>query len=687
MSKSLESQPLLQPWQGPYGGLPPFTGVVTADFKPAIEFSIAENRSEIDAIANNSQAASFENTIAALENSGRRLDRLMRVYSIWTGTMTNPDLQALEKEMAPRIAAFSDEVMQNAALFQRIETVYRSSELKSLTKEQQRLAWKYFSDFIRAGAKLDASKKARLSEINQRLASLFTQFNQNLLADESSFILFQEEKDLVGLSENLKASAKASAKAHGFDGQWAINNTRSSVEPFLVQSERSDLRQKVWQSFMNRGANGDARDNHAGISEILQLRRERAKLLGYETHAHWRLEKEMAKTPAAALALLEKVWKPAVGRVKEEVAEMLPLAKAFDGSTEIKPWDYRFYAERVRKLKYDVDENEIKPYFELEGLREGMFWVAGELFNFEFRQAKDIAVLHPDIRVWEVSERGTGAAIGLWFFDPYARPGKRSGAWMSSYRRQEKFKTPVTTIVSNNSNFVKGAAGEPILISLHDAKTLFHEFGHALHGLSSNVNYPSLAGTMVPRDYVEFPSQLFEDWLMTPEVLNRFALHSKTKAPMPESLVKKIKNAGTFNQGFETLEYLSSAIVDMKYHLSQDEKIDPKTFEAAVLKDLGMPKEMVMRHRSAQFAHIFGSDGYSAGYYSYLWADTLSASTFEAFTEAKGPYDKEVAGRLRKEVLSVGNSVDPAEGFRAFRGHDPDSDALMRKRGFPLSAG
>jgi peptidyl-dipeptidase Dcp len=385
--------------------------------------------------------------------------------------------------------------------------------------------------------------------------------------------------------------------------------------------------------------------------------------------------------------LMEAVWKPAVARARQEVADMQAVANRSPEKAKIAPWDYRYYAEKVRKAKYDLDENEVKPYLQLEKLREGMFWLAGELFGFEFVPTTGVAVYHPDVRVFEVKDRQSGRHVGLWYFDPYARKGKRSGAWMNAYRNQERFRDNVTTIVSNNSNFVKPAEGQPVLVSWRDAETLFHEFGHALHGLSSNVTYPALSGTSVARDYVEFPSQLLEHWLPTPEVLNRFALHYQTGKPIPPALVAKIKKASTFNQGFSTVEYLSSALVDMKLHLAGATPIDPDAFERDTLKQLGMPDEIVMRHRTPQFSHIFAGDGYSAGYYSYLWSDTLTADAFEAFTQGKGPYDAKVAAKLREHVFSIGNTVDPAEGYRAFRGRDPDTDALMRKRGFPTRGG
>ena len=472
--------------------------------------------------------------------------------------------------MAPKLAAFDDQITQNETLFKRIEAVYEAREKSGLTPEQQRLAWLYYTNFVRAGAKLDPVAKKRLSEINQQLATLYTKFSQNVLADENEGqLVIADAADLAGLPESVRAGAAQVAESRGKKGQWVIANTRSSVEPFLTYSDRRDLREKVWRMFVNRGDNGDATDNNAIIGEILQLRAERAKLLGYETHAHWRLENSMAKNPARAMELMEAVWTPAVARVREEVADMQAIADKEGAGIKIEPWDYRYYAEKVRKAKYDLDETEITPYLQLENLREGMFYMAKELFGFHFKPVDPakVPVYHPDVRVWEVND-AAGKLVGLWYFDPYARKGKRSGAWMNAYRTQERFDGDVTTIVSNNSNFVKGKPGEPVLISWKDAETLFHEFGHALHGLSSNVNYPSVSGTRVARDYVEFPSQLLEHWLPTPEILDRYALHYQTGKPIPKELVQKIKQADTFNQGFDTVEYLSSALIDMKLHLA-----------------------------------------------------------------------------------------------------------------------
>ncbi|HWO12420.1 MAG TPA: M3 family metallopeptidase, partial [Polyangiaceae bacterium] len=585
----------------------------------------------------------------------------------------------------PRLAAFRDEVVQDPKLFERISAVYASPDKSKLSPEQQRLVWRQYTDLVLAGAKLGATEKARLAAVNQRLASLFTAFSQNVLSDEESLaVALESDADLDGLPESVRTSLAAAAVERKLPGKWVVSNTRSAVEPFLRFSARRDLREKVWRNFVSRGDNGGEHDNNAIISEILELRAERALLLGYPTHAHWRLQDSMAKTPEAALQLMDAVWKPALARVREEVADMQAIVEREGQAFAIAPWDYRYYAEKVRKAKYDLDENEIKPYLQLDKLREGLFWVAGELFDLQFSAVGDVPAYHPDVRVWEVKKRSTGQHVGLWYFDPFARPGKRSGAWMSSYRDQERFRTEVSTIVSNNANFVKPQPGMPTLVSWDDATTLFHEFGHALHGLSSNVSYPSLSGTSVARDYVEFPSQLLEHWLSTPEVLSRFALHHQTGERIPQALVDKIQRASRFNEGFATVEYLATALIDMKLHLAGATKIDPDAFERQTLEALHMPKEIVMRHRTPQLSHVFAGDSYSAGYYSYLWADTLTSDAYEAFTEAGGPYDAAVAARLRQHVFQVGNTLDPAEAYRAFRGKQPGIAALMRKRGFPV---
>jgi peptidyl-dipeptidase Dcp len=682
-NSAADPNPLLAEWTGPYGGLPPFDKVQIAMFKPALEAAMAENLAEVETIARVRSAPTFENTILALEKAGHTLDRVTTIYGIWGSTMASPEFQVVQREMAPKLAAFNDQITQNEPLFKRIEAVYNSPDKKRLNAEQQRLVWLYYTNFVRSGAKLDAKAKARVGDINQQLAGLFTKFGQNVLFEENTqFVTLKSEDELKGLPQSVRDAEAASAVTNKQPGTWVIMNTRSSVEPFLTYSDRRDLREKVWRMFIMRGDNGDEHDNNSIISEILQLRAERAKLLGYQTHAHWRLENAMAKTPERAMELMMAVWKPAVARVHEEVKDMQALADKEGAGIKIEPWDYRYYMEKVRKDKYDLDQNEVKPYLQLDKLRDAIHWVAGELFNFKFTPAPNVPVAHPDIKVWEVTDKTTGKHIGLWFFDPYARAGKRSGAWMNAYRSQERINGEITTIVSNNANFVKGKPGEPLLISWEDATTMFHEFGHALHGLNSNVTYPSLSGTSVARDYVEFPSQLMEHWLATPEVLQKFALHYQTGKPIPQALVDKINKSKTFNQGFATVEYLSAAILDMKLHLAGEKKIDARAFEKEALAELGMPHEIVLRHRLPQFMHVFSGDGYSAGYYSYLWSDVITADSFGAFTEAGGPYDKKVAERLRKNIFSVGNTIDPADAYRSFRGRDPKVEALMKKRGF-----
>jgi len=685
LSFAAETNPLLAPWTGPYGGVPAFDKMKVADLTPAVDTAMARNLAEIDAIVANKEKPTFANTIAALEDTGRTLADVACYYGIWGSNMSSPEYQAIEPAIDAKFSEIGDKITQNAGLFARIEAVYNSPEKAKLTAEQQRLVWIYYTNFVRSGAKLDPAAKARVAAINTELSGLFTKFSQNLLADEETYIELTEA-DLAGLPDAIKGATASSAEQRKLPGKNIIVNTRSSVDPYLTNSPVRATREKVWKAFVNRGDNGGATDNNALISKILKLRAERAKLLGFETHAHWRLENSMAKTPDKAMALMEAVWTPAIEQVAKDVADMQAIVDAEGGGFKIEPWDYRFYAEKVRKAKYDLDMNEVKPYMQLEKLREGMFWAAGQVYGFEFKKVSGLPVYQDDMTVYEVL-RG-GKHVGLWYFDPYARQGKRSGAWMNAYRNQERFKKPISTIVSNNSNFIEGKPGEPVLISWDDANTLFHEFGHAIHGLNSDVTYPTVSGTNVARDYVEFPSQLNEHWLSTPEVVNKFSVHYKTGAPIPQALVDKIKKASTFNQGFDTTEYLASALIDMKLHLAGGVDIDPDKFEREELAKLNMPKEIVMRHRTPQFGHVFSGDGYSAGYYSYLWADTLTADVAEAFQEAPGGfYDKPTGQRLIKTIMSRGNSVDPAEQFRAFRGRDVKIGALMRDRGFPVPPG
>jgi peptidyl-dipeptidase Dcp len=675
--------PLLAPWTGPHGGFPRFDKIKIAGIKPALMKGMELQRAEIAAIASSRDPATFDNTIAALEDAGRPFIRANNLFNVYRSTMNDKAMQKIEQELAPILAAFFDEIVQNEALFARIKMVHEGRKAANLSAEQLRLVEVVYRNFARQGAALGAKEKARLKEINGKLATLYTTFSQNELADEEGYSLtLDSEADLAGLPDTVKASAREAAEAKKLKGKWLLTNTRSSMEPFLTYSTRRDLREKGWRMFVSRGDNPGEHDNKPVMTQILALRAEKAKLLGFASHAHWIIDDNMARTPDAAMALSMKVWKAAVARVREEVADMQKVADAENAGIKIEPWDYRFYAEKVRKAKYDLDQNEVKPYLQLDKMREAMMWAAGQLYGFSFVRLKDVPVYHRDVTVYEVMR--DGKHLGLWYFDPYARDGKQSGAWMNEYRTQEAFKEPLAPIVSNNSNFVKAKGA--VLISWDDAQTMFHEFGHALHGLNSNVHYPTLAGTNTKRDFVEFPSQLNEHWLPTQEILGKYALHYKTGKPIPAELVAKIQKAKHFNEGFRTAEYLAAAIYDLKIHTAPaDKPIDPGEFEKRTMKEIGCPPEIVMRHRPTQFGHIFASDGYSAGYYSYIWADTLTADAAEAFVEAGSFYDKPTAKRLYESLMSVGNSVPPEEAFRKFRGRDVDTDALMRSRGFPVT--
>lgn len=673
---------LTAPWTGPFGGVPPWDQVKPADFAAAFDLAMADQRKAIKAIVDNPAAPTFENTIAAMERSSRMLDRVNILSGVHFSTLKTGDVPRIEAETNPKLAAFSDEIYQNAGLFKRIDAVYAGLDKAALTPEQKRLTWLYRTNFVRAGAMLTPVQKKRIQEINQELATLNTRFAQNVVAEEGGlFTVIDSEAGLTGLSADYKAGAARAAEARGLKGKWVIANTRSAMEPFLAYAQDRTLREKVWRTYVNRGDNNDARDNKAAITRILQLRYERAQLLGYKSHAHWSVELSMAKTPERAVALMEAVWKPGVAQVKADVAEMQGIIAKEGGTFKLAAWDYRFYAEKLRKAKYDLDLNEVQPYMQLDKLREGMFWAAGKCYGLYFTPVQGLPVQHPDVKVWEVKD-AKGAHVALWYFDPFARAGKSSGAWMNEYRTQQRYDLEITPIVSNNSNFTKGAPGEPVLISFDDAQTMFHEFGHALHGMLSNATYPSVAGSNTVRDFVEFPSQINEHFFLTPEILNTYAVHYKTGKPIPQELVDRIKKASKFNEGFQTMEFLASAVIDMKFHLAGPGPIDPAKFEKDELARLGMPEEIVMRHRPTQFNHIFSSDGYSAGYYAYLWADALTADAWEAFMEGKGPWDPAVAARLKATVLSVGNTVDPSDAFRNFRGRDVNTDALMRKRGF-----
>lgn len=682
---NISQSPLLTTWpQTEDGGVPPWSLYDISDFRKAFEIAIAEAEEDYQRIANDPDPPTFENTLVAMEDAGSKLRRLETIFDVHASNLNVGPIPDLERLIVPQLAEHSDRITQNQRLFDRIERVYEASKDGKLDVAQQRLVDDTYKTYVREGAKLSKEKKAQLSQINKRLARLFTDFSQNVLEDEKGYVTWIESSDdLAGLPDSVIAAMKNAASEKGRPEMWAVTNTRSSMDPFLTYADNRKLRETVWRNYYNRGDNGDKFDNNKIISEILKLRAARAKLLGYPTHAHWRLEPTMAKTPDATMKLMLAVWPKALARVEEEVADMQQIADAESPGTKIKPWDYRYYAEKVRKAKYDLDFNEVKPYLQLEKLRDGMFWAAGKLHSLQFKKISDAMVFHPDVSVYRVSGPDD-SLVGLFYFDPYAREGKRSGAWMVDYREQSDMGEFIHPIVSNNCNFVKPSPGEVTLISWDDATTLFHEFGHALHGLLSNVKYRTQSGTNVARDYVEFPSQVNEHWLSTPEVLQKFAVHHETGEPMPQELLDKIEKASTFNSGFNTTEYLASALIDMKIHLAGDADIEPDAFERETLQELGMPEQLPMRHRTPHFSHIFSSDSYSAGYYSYLWSDALTADAAEVFEEVGSYYDPEKAKSLRENVFSIGDTIDPAEGFRRFRGRDVDTAALLRKRGFPV---
>lgn len=683
-SQSQESQwEMGDAWTGPYGGVPAFDKMELSALEPALKKAMAENLREVDVIAALTEPANFENTIVALERTGRELDRVLTYYGIWSSNMSSPEFREIEARLEPEISAFFAKITQNRDLFQRVEAVRKGNEFARLTPAEQRLANHVYLGFTRNGGTLEGEKAKRYAAINQELASLYSEFSNNILADEENYVLFLTDAQTGGLPDSYLGAAAAAASERDRPGTFAVTNTRSSVEPFLTYSTERDLREQVWRTFYSRGDNGDATDNNALITDILNLRDERVGLLGYDNYASWRLEDRMAKTPERAFGLMQQVWEASTSRVDEEVADMQHIADRSGDRITIQPWDNRYYAEKVRKDRYDLDSEEIKNYLQLDNLRLAMFDMAEQLFRFQFTPVAEnaVPVFHPDVKVWEVTHVDTGEHVGLWYLDPFARAGKRSGAWASAYRAHETFDGKRTVLSSNNSNFIKPAPGEPVLVSWTDANTFFHEFGHALHYLSSTVEYPTQNAGV--RDYTEFQSQLLERWLMTDRVIKTYLKHVDTGAPMPDALIQKIKDAATFNQGFATTEYLASALIDMKLHTVDPAGLDPDAFERQTLNDLGMPDEIVMRHRTPQFGHVFSGEGYAAGYYGYIWADVLTSDAAEAFANAPGGfYDREVGDRAVKYLFSAGNSMDPADAYRIFRGRDARIEALMRDRGF-----
>jgi peptidyl-dipeptidase Dcp len=666
------TNPFFAPWTAPFAA-PPFDRIGPEHFRPAYDRALEDHAGEIARIA--AAPVEFDAIIVALENSGRLLARVDAAFSHLAGTDSNPALEEIERDMAPVLARHWNMIHLNADLFARIDALYEQRAMLGLDAESLRVLERYHLDFVRAGARLTGASRTAFAEAGERLAALGARFGQNVLADEQQFVLPLQEPDLAGMPAFAREAAAASAREHGLDTPYAVTTARSSVEPFLQFSEDRALREKLFRAWTRRGAQANANDNSAIIAEMLALRARRAKLLDYAGFADFRLADSMAGTPQNARALLDRVWAPARKRAAEEARDLQALIAADGGNFKLAPWDWRFYAEKLRKARHDLDEAELQPYFPLENMIAAAFYTAQRLFDLDFTERRDIPLYHPDVRVWEVT-RG-GAPIGLFYGDYFARPSKRGGAWMSSFRDQENLKEAVTPLIVNVCNFPKG---NPPLLSFDDARTLFHEFGHALHGLLSRVNYPRLSGTNVARDFVELPSQLFEHWLEEPQILERFARHYRTGAPMPPALLQRLLAARNFNQGFATVEFLASAFLDMDFH-GPNPPADPAVAQQTILDAIGMPGEIAPRHAAGHFGHVFSGDGYAAGYYAYLWAEVLDADGFNAFREAGDAFDPAIAARLHDHIYATGGTRDFAQTYRDFRGRDPDPAALLAGRG------
>ncbi|MBV8320612.1 MAG: M3 family metallopeptidase [Hyphomicrobiales bacterium] len=686
-ARKADDNPLLAQWSGPFG-VPAFGRINAEHFRPAFARAFAAHAAEVAAIAGNAQAPTFANTIDALEASGETLARAVDLFHLLAGAHTNDAILAFERELAPLKAKHWDRILMDEALFGRIDGLYRMRDRLVLSAEQRRVLERYHVKFTRAGAALDAPTKTRLADVNERLATLGTTFSQNVLADEQSYALVLDgEDDLAGLPDFVRAAARTAAEERGLAGKHAITISRSSVEPFLQFSTRRDLREKIFRAWIARGDGGGATDNKAIIAEMVALRAERARLLGYPSFAHYRLDDTMAKTPQAVRALLERVWAPGRRRAMADRDALQALVQAEGKNFALAPWDWRYYAEKLRKARCDIDEATIKPYLQLERIIEAAFYTANRLFGLTFERRDGVPVWHDDVRVWEVRD-AAGRHRGLFFGDYFARTSKHSGAWMTTLRDQERLRGDIHPLVVNVMNFSKAGEGEPTLLSFDDAKTLFHEFGHALHALLSDVTYPMIAGTNVLLDWSELPSQLFEHWLQRPEILHRFALHYRTGEPLPEDQLRGLLAARTFNQGHTTVEYVASALIDLGMHLKSatGDGFDIDGFEQAELARIGMPAEIIMRHRPTHFQHVFAGAGYASAYYSYLWSEVLDADAFAAFEETGDIFDAGVAKRLHDDVYAAGGARDPVDLYTAFRGRLPTPDGLLRRRGLSEDA-
>ncbi|WP_426238578.1 M3 family metallopeptidase [Pararhizobium sp. DWP1-1-3] len=687
MTLSPALNPAITDWNGP-DGLPRFEAVSDSDFAASFEAALAGHETEIDAIANNPQPATFENTIVALETAGDALSRVSSLFWNRAGAHTNDAIQALERDISPKMSRHYSKIGMNAALFQRIDQLWEKREALGLSLEQLRVLERHWKGFVKSGAKLPQPEQETLAGINEKLAGLSTQFGQNVLADEKGWsLILAEGPELEGLPDFLKDAMASAARERGEDGKYAVTLSRSIIEPFLTFSERRDLREQAFKAWVARGENLGETDNRGIIRETLALRSGVAKLLGYGNFAEMKLDNTMAKTPAAVNDLLRAVWEKAVKRAREEEADIAGMIAEDGKNHDVMPWDWRFYSERIRAQKFNFSEAELKPYLRLEKIIEACFDVANRLFGIRAVEKKGITAYHSDVRVFEIRD-AQNKLVALFLGDYFARSSKRSGAWMSAFQSQHKLplkngKTGEMPIIYNVCNFAKPAEGKPALLSLDDARTLFHEFGHALHGMLSDVTYPSVSGTAVSRDFVELPSQLYEHWLTVPAILKQYAVHVETGEPMPQSLLDKVLAARTFNAGFNTVEFTSSAIVDMEFHTRWPID-DPMAVQAEILAELGIPKSLVMRHASPHFQHIFAG-GYSAGYYSYMWSEVLDADAFAAFEETGDAFDTAMAKKLKEHIYSVGGSLDPEDAYKAFRGKLPSPDAMLAKKGLAVT--
>jgi peptidyl-dipeptidase Dcp len=679
--------PALVDWNG-HHGLPRFDQVKDEDFAPGFDAALAAHDAEIDAIAGNAEEPTFENTVVALEIAGDELSRISALFWNKAGAHTNDNIQALEREIAPKMSRHYSKIGMNVALFARIDSLWEKRKDLDLTVEQGRVLERHWKGFVKSGAKLPKPDQERLADINETLAGLGAKFGQNVLADEKGWSLkLSHEAELEGLPAFLREAMQAAARERGETDGYMVTLSRSIIEPFLTSSSRRDLREQAFKAWVARGANGGEADNLETVRETLALRAEKAKLLGYENFAAFKLDNTMAKTPEAVNGLLRQVWDKARTKALEEEASLGGLIAEEGHNHDVMPWDWRYYAEKLRQRMFDFSESELKPYLQLEKIIEACFDVAERLFGIKAVEVKDVPAYHPDVRVFEILD-ADGELKALFLGDYFARSSKRSGAWMSSFQSQHKLPLKNDTqgelpIIYNVCNFAKPAEGKPALLSLDDARTLFHEFGHALHGMLSNVTYPSVSGTGVARDFVELPSQLYEHWLTVPEILEKYAVHYQTGAPMPKALLDKVLAARTFNAGFATVEFTSSALVDMAFH-TRGPVDDPLAVQAEVLAELGMPASIVMRHATPHFQHVFAGDGYSAGYYSYMWSEVLDADAFSAFQETGNAFDPVTARKLKNNIYSVGGSIDPEEAYMAFRGKLPDPQALLKKKGLAM---